>query len=62
MNNTIFPRLMERFLNYLDETTINVKDQLTGDTVLHYAVANCDSSIIEMILGKGADVMIENNR
>ena len=53
---------MERFLNYLDETTINVKDQLTGDTVLHYAVANCDSSIIEMILGKGADVMIENNR
>lgn len=53
---------MEKFLDYLTPANINVKDKFTGDTVLHYAVVNCGSNIIEKILEKGADVMLENNR
>ena len=38
-----------------------MKDQ-DGDTLLHYAVANCESDVITDILEKGGDVMMLNHK
>ena len=32
-----------------------LQDQITGDTLLHYAVINCDADMIQMILSKVSD-------
>ena len=38
----------------------NFRDKITGDTLLHHAVANCDKDTILKILQKGADVTLKN--
>ena len=61
-NTNLDVRLLEKFLDYLSHQNINVQDKYTGDTLLHHAVVNCEAQIIEKILDKGADVMLENKR
>ena len=39
-----------------------IKDQDTGETLLHHAVSNCTAEIIQTIIAKGADLMLEDNK
>ena len=48
------------FLKHLTQETINQQDD-QGETVLHYAVSKADEEAIELILKKGANIMIRNN-
>ena len=58
---TLDVKLLEKFLEYLDESNINTKDRLTGETILHFAVLNSSGEKIAKILEKGADILMDNN-
>ena len=55
-------RILEKFLDYLTPHNINTKDQDTGQTLLHHAVSNCTTEIIQTIIAKGADLLLEDNK
>ena len=51
---------MEKFLDYLDENSINAFDRYTGDTLLHYVLGQNEEEKILKILEKGGDIMAKN--
>ena len=58
---TLDVRLLEKILVHVPDDHTNMRDQFTGNTLLHHAAANCDADTILKILQKGADVTLENS-
>ncbi len=54
-------RLLLKFLDYVPDAYINSRDHISGDTLLHHAIKDCDSNTIIRILKKGADVTLKNS-
>jgi ankyrin repeat protein len=61
LTGTLDIRLLEKFLYYVPNERINLKNQHTGNTLLHHAAANCSAKMILMILQKGGDVTLRND-
>ena len=58
-SHTLDVKLLDKFLPFLDSSTVNAMDSVTGDTVLHFAAANRERGDIVKLLTKGADIMVE---
>jgi hypothetical protein len=57
-------RLLEKFVIHLPSSSINLRDAMTVNTLLHHVIANCPAEhaqeTILKLLQNGADVMLEN--
>jgi ankyrin repeat protein len=53
------PKTIEALLA-CDELDINLQNESTGETVLHYAITNGQVSLVTLLLEKGADPNIED--